>query len=155
MDRLTAIDHLPGAYALALRLREAGIGDDEVARRLGVEREAVGPLLRLAEAKLANVQGKENGMYGTVMIGKLKGSQADLLSASTKWRDERNVPGYVKEDTLFADDGTTVVVTVWFNSKEEYMKLADDPEQDRWWRETFAPLLHGEPQWIDGSWAGI
>lgn len=42
-------------YAIALRLRDEGLGPDAVARVLDVEREAVGPLLTLAEAKLAGL----------------------------------------------------------------------------------------------------
>ena len=30
--------------------------------------------------------------------------------------------------------------------------LSDDPRQEVWWREHFAPLLSGEPRWIDGAW---
>jgi DNA-directed RNA polymerase specialized sigma24 family protein len=44
---------LPEAYAAALRLRDSGFGEDAIAERLGIRREAVGSTLRLAEAKLA------------------------------------------------------------------------------------------------------
>ncbi len=40
---------------MALRLRDEGVEPDAVARALDVEPEAVGPLLTLAEAKLAGV----------------------------------------------------------------------------------------------------
>lgn len=52
MDRSRAIDLLPEAYAEALRLQEEGL-DDLIPERLGIPPEAVGPLLRLARAKLA------------------------------------------------------------------------------------------------------
>jgi DNA-directed RNA polymerase specialized sigma24 family protein len=48
------LDGLPDAYATALRLRDAGCSDDMIADRLGIEPEAVGPLLRIAMAKLAH-----------------------------------------------------------------------------------------------------
>jgi hypothetical protein len=47
------LDGLPDAYATALRLRAAGCTDEMIAERLAVEPEAVAPLLRIAEAKLA------------------------------------------------------------------------------------------------------
>jgi hypothetical protein len=53
--RTAALSELPDAYACGLRLRDAGTPDDVIAARLGVEPEAVGPLLRIAEAKLAGV----------------------------------------------------------------------------------------------------
>lgn len=52
MDRTAALDLLPEAYATALRLRDEGQDDGAIARALGVEAEAVGPMLRLADAKL-------------------------------------------------------------------------------------------------------
>lgn len=51
MDEL---DDLPEAYATALRLRDAGCTDEMIADRLDIEPEAVGPLLRIATAKLTH-----------------------------------------------------------------------------------------------------
>lgn len=47
-----AIDQLPVLYAIALRLRAAGIPDDEIAERIGIHPEAVGVVLRLADDKV-------------------------------------------------------------------------------------------------------
>jgi hypothetical protein len=91
-------------------------------------------------------------MYGTVMIGKLKVPAEEIDRVAREWNADRKVPGFVRSEVLVGDDGTTVVNNVWFESREHYLKLADDPEQDRWWREKMAPLFDGEPQWIDGSW---
>lgn len=55
MDRSTAIDRLPEAYANALRLHDQGHNDQAIATCLGVPQEAVGPLLRLAAAKLHSI----------------------------------------------------------------------------------------------------
>jgi DNA-directed RNA polymerase specialized sigma24 family protein len=55
VDRAEALQALPDAYATALRLRDEGVERDAVARVLAVEPEAVGPLLTLAEAKLAGL----------------------------------------------------------------------------------------------------
>jgi DNA-directed RNA polymerase specialized sigma24 family protein len=52
MDRGTAIDSLPEAYANALRLCDQGHDNEAIAARLNLPKEAVGPLLRLAAAKL-------------------------------------------------------------------------------------------------------
>ena len=92
--------------------------------------------------------------YGTIMIGKLKtpGTGQSVVDAIRKW-DERRVPGYQGTDTLLGDDRTTVVSCVTFESKELYLALAHDPAQDDWWRTVMAPLLDGDPQWIDGEWA--
>jgi antibiotic biosynthesis monooxygenase (ABM) superfamily enzyme len=94
-------------------------------------------------------------MYGTVMIGRRKASPEEMTRASEKWNAERHVPGYRRSDVLSADDGVTVVVAVQFDSKEDYMALADSPEQDEWWRNVMAPMLDGEPTWIDGTWLTI
>lgn len=55
VDRAQALEALPHTYAIALRLRDEGIGTDAMARVLDVEPESVGPLLTLAEAKLAGL----------------------------------------------------------------------------------------------------
>ncbi|MFY9807476.1 MAG: hypothetical protein WAK86_09450 [Pseudonocardiaceae bacterium] len=55
-----AISRLPGAYSLALRLRDAGVADELIAECLAVEREALDPMLDVAEAKLAALLGGES-----------------------------------------------------------------------------------------------
>jgi DNA-directed RNA polymerase specialized sigma24 family protein len=49
---------------MALRLREEGVEPDAVARVLDVESEAVGPLLSLAEAKLARLMNPRSALGG-------------------------------------------------------------------------------------------
>jgi DNA-directed RNA polymerase specialized sigma24 family protein len=44
---------LPLPYATALRLRDAGIADDVIAERVGVDLDALRTFMRVAEAKLA------------------------------------------------------------------------------------------------------
>jgi hypothetical protein len=56
--RAAALQSLPEAYALGLRLRDTGTPADVIADRLGVEPEALGPLLAVAEAKLAAILGR-------------------------------------------------------------------------------------------------
>jgi hypothetical protein len=50
---------LPRVYSLALRLRAAGISGPLLAECLAVEPEAIGPLLEIADAKLAALLGTE------------------------------------------------------------------------------------------------
>jgi hypothetical protein len=42
---------------------------------------------------------------------------------------------------------------VVFQSKEEYLGLAVHPDQDAWWQTRMAPLIEGDPKWVDGVWA--
>lgn len=53
MHRARATEELSDVHAAALKLRERGLGDEAIARRLAIPREAVAPLLAIATAKLA------------------------------------------------------------------------------------------------------
>ncbi|MGH3829182.1 MAG: hypothetical protein ACRDRS_01810 [Pseudonocardiaceae bacterium] len=55
MDFESGLDELPKAHATALRLHRAGTNAAGIAAELGIEVEAVAPLLRVAEAKLARL----------------------------------------------------------------------------------------------------
>jgi len=97
-------------------------------------------------------------MYGTAMIGTLRGDRAEIERSMADWLIDRapKVDGFVDAGMLLSDDGHTVVNWARFESREAYRRLGDDPEQDRWYRERVAPLLDGEPRWIDGEWiAGL
>jgi hypothetical protein len=59
--RAEAIRRLPGAYSLALRLRDAGLTDELIAECLAMQPQALDPLLHVAEAKLATMLGDEQG----------------------------------------------------------------------------------------------
>ena len=93
-------------------------------------------------------------MYGTTMVGTLAdGVSADAVKAEiAAWESDRKVPGFISSHVLMAEDGGTIVNVAVFDSKSSYMALADDPAQDEWWQTHFAPLLAGEPRWIDGDW---
>jgi DNA-directed RNA polymerase specialized sigma24 family protein len=52
-EREDPLAELPVAYAVALRLSDAGVSTQVIARAIGIEPEAVKPLLSLARAKLA------------------------------------------------------------------------------------------------------
>lgn len=55
MERTDALSQLPDSYARALVLRDEGRADEEIAAELDIVPEAVGTMLRLAEAKLAHL----------------------------------------------------------------------------------------------------
>ena len=59
MDRGDALDRLPETYANALRLRDAGLRDEDIATRLGIPQEAIAALLRVAEAKLTRLMASD------------------------------------------------------------------------------------------------
>lgn len=60
-SRAEALTRLPPVYSLALRLRDAHLPPGLIAECLVVEPEAVGPLLDLADAKLAALLGSGDG----------------------------------------------------------------------------------------------
>lgn len=90
-------------------------------------------------------------MYGTVMIAKRRGSPEEFDAAMDEFLG-RHVAGFRGEQILLSDDGETVVAAVVFDSKADYMALADDPVQDEFYRTRLRPLLAEDPQWIDGEW---
>ena len=64
MDRSAALRQLPEAYAEALCLRESGADNEAVAAFLEIPLEAVGPLFRIAEVKLAEILATEQAASG-------------------------------------------------------------------------------------------
>lgn len=91
--------------------------------------------------------------YGTVMIGRLADgvSVEDWMQGVKEWQEARQVDGFSGEYTFLADDGRLISCVI-FESKEKYLALADDAEQDRWWNEKARPQLAADPEWIDGIW---
>lgn len=68
MDRTAALGALPRTYALALVWSGEGVPAAEVAERLGVPQEAIGPLLRIAEAKLARLVSDDDSGHGRFSV---------------------------------------------------------------------------------------
>jgi predicted DNA-binding protein (UPF0251 family) len=56
--RAASLELLPLPYAAAIRLRDAGIADEAIAERIGVDRAALPTFMRVAEAKLAAAAGE-------------------------------------------------------------------------------------------------
>jgi DNA-directed RNA polymerase specialized sigma24 family protein len=61
MDRESALRRLSPAYGEALRLRDRGLDDEAIGKRLNLAAEAVGTLLLLGEAKLARLMDGQAG----------------------------------------------------------------------------------------------
>ena len=57
--RTEYLDRLPLPYAAALRLRDAGIADPEIAERVGLDPDTFPTFMRVAEAKLAAASDEE------------------------------------------------------------------------------------------------
>lgn len=55
MDLAEALEELPEVHAAVIRLHRGGMDAAGIAAELGIEVEAVPPLLRVAEAKLASL----------------------------------------------------------------------------------------------------
>jgi hypothetical protein len=60
--RAASLARLPLPYAVALRLRDAGIDDAVIAECVGVDLDALPTLMLIAEAKLAAAQGDDPSM---------------------------------------------------------------------------------------------
>jgi DNA-directed RNA polymerase specialized sigma24 family protein len=65
-----SLARLPEAYRRAVQLRQQGADQLAIAAELGIQPEAVGPLLRIADAKLAalrdapGAQASPGGLWG-------------------------------------------------------------------------------------------
>jgi hypothetical protein len=97
---------------------------------------------------------KELPMYGTlVRIRPKPGQETTIDALNRRWLQERapRVPGFIAE-YLLASESTPgeLVGLVLFDSESNYRKNADDPEQDRWYRELRA-ALDADPEWNDGE----
>jgi hypothetical protein len=96
-------------------------------------------------------------MYGTTMIARTSARREEVQAAFDTWLRERapSVTGFVDAGVLFGDDGHTVINWARFTDKATYQALADDPVQDEFWQSRMAPLLEGDPQWVDGEWLSL
>lgn len=93
-------------------------------------------------------------MFGTIYRMQPKDGLADKVADYyRRWERERkpNVRGaiaaYVFKPKSHPSELMGVVV---FDSETNYYKNADDPEQDRWYRQ-LRELLVDDPEWNDGD----
>lgn len=104
-----------------------------------------------AQVRDSLVEDRGPGRYGTVMIATLTGDLDALQKATEEWAAERRVPGFLVDELLVSDDRRTVVTAVFFEDQHSYRRLAEDPEQDRWYSQRIAPHV-SDVRWIDGTW---
>lgn len=93
-------------------------------------------------------------MFGTIYHMKPKTGQEQAIAEHLRrWERDRRpkvdgaVAGYLIRPRAGSNDLIGVVV---FDSESNYRKNADDPEQDRWYRE-LRELLTEDPKWNDGD----
>lgn len=94
-------------------------------------------------------------MYGTIFRMTPKaGREQDVINMLEEWNRERRpkVRGAVASYLYRLDKGGMMGVAV-FDSKENYIANANDPEQDRWYRR-LRDLLESDPEWNDGEVIG-
>lgn len=92
-------------------------------------------------------------MYGTVAHLKVKpGELEDLLAVGSEWdREHGKVPGAVATYMYKLDaDPNRLMMAVVFESRESYLRNADDPATDKWFRR-FREHLAEDPEWNDGE----
>ena len=97
-------------------------------------------------------------MYGTVANIRVKsGHQGDLTKLIQEWNADRKpkIPGAVTGYLVQLDsDPQDMIIIGIFDNKDLYMKNADDPEQDRWFRRMMEHL-ESEPDWRDGEFIEV
>lgn len=96
-------------------------------------------------------------MYGTVYRMRPKpGQEQAVVAKLEQWMEERGpkVPGAIAGYVYRSErnPGQLIGVAV-FRDREAYRRNADDPEQDRWYRE-LRELLTADPEWEDGEILG-
>jgi quinol monooxygenase YgiN len=93
-------------------------------------------------------------MFGSVFrLTPLPGHEQTMIELMERWNRERRpkVEGFVAAYVYKSESRSGEYVNaVVFKDRESYMKNADDPEQDRWYREIRAHLA-SDPEWEDGE----
>ncbi len=92
-------------------------------------------------------------MFGTIFRMRPKpGMEAAIEDLFRREAEERPKPAGALAGYLFrprSRPGELMGVAV-FDSEASYRKNADDPEQDRWYRQ-LRELLEADPEWNDGD----
>ncbi len=91
-------------------------------------------------------------MYGTVARMKVKPGQAEAFVAFGKEFDgQRRPKGYIGQHVYRLDaDANEFILVVVFEDKESYHANANDPEQDKDYRQ-MRDMLEADPVWHDGE----
>lgn len=96
-------------------------------------------------------------MYGTIARLKVKPDHVEALQRLTASYDDLEVPGFVGTHVYRMDaDETEYYLVVLFEDRDTYRKNAEDPAQDRRYRE-MRELLAEDPDWHDGEvvWSSV
>lgn len=91
-------------------------------------------------------------MYGSVFTLRPKaGQEQDVILLMEEWDRERRpkAKGAVAAYLFKLDKGGMMGVAV-FQSKEDYVANANNPEQDAWYRR-LRDVLEADPEWNDGE----
>jgi hypothetical protein len=94
-------------------------------------------------------------MYGSIFRMKPKaGTKSAIFDHINRWHEGhgKNVPGYIANYALEADNGDLIGVAV-FESEEAYRANASDPAQNDWYQE-LRKNLDVDPEWNDGAIRG-
>ena len=93
-------------------------------------------------------------MYGTVAHMRIKAGHEDQLRGMMdEWNANRKpqVPGALSSYAFKLDrDPQDWILVALFEDKKSYRANAEDPEQDRWFRQMMEHL-ESEPEWHDGE----
>ena len=93
-------------------------------------------------------------MYGTVARTRVKPENRAALLKVFEQQTERQVPGFVAAYTLFENDNDAAWIFAVFEDRASYDKNADDPEQDKQYRQ-YRALMEDDPEWHDGEIEGM
>jgi quinol monooxygenase YgiN len=93
-------------------------------------------------------------MFGTVYQMKPKAGQDQAIADHLRlWeRERRPLAGGTVAAYLFKprDNGGALIGVAVFDSEASYRKNAEDPAQDRWYRQ-LRDMLESDPVWNDGD----
>lgn len=91
-------------------------------------------------------------MYGTVARMKVKRDNLEALQKELGAEDYPSISGFRFSHMLMPDEwNDEVIVAVFFDDKDSYMRNADDPAMnERYGR--YRALLEADPEWTDGEW---
>lgn len=91
-------------------------------------------------------------MYGTAFTMKPKpGQEEEIANVFKEWEQQKkpNVKG-VKAGYLYKFDQGGMMGVAIFETKEDYLANANDPQQDQWFQK-LRNLLEEDPKWNDGE----
>ena len=102
---------------------------------------------------LSNSIVKEADVYGTIYRFRVKAGEEQALQRFMEMDEQElrrlKAAGMIASHLYKLDDGGYMGAVLW-DTKERYHANANDPAQDRWYRQ-FRELLEADPEWSDGE----